>query len=56
MVLVTTRHNIGSALVLNDPFLRRWRPVFLPDTGTWNDAALAEAFPGRKVIRYADPE
>ncbi len=56
VVLVTTRHNIGSALVLNDPFLRRWRPVFLPDTGTWDDAALAEAFPGRKVIRYADPE
>lgn len=56
VVLVTTARNAGSVLTLNDPFLRRGRPVFLPDTGALDDATLAAAFPGREVIRYTDPE
>ncbi len=55
VVLVKTPKNIGSALALNDPFLRPGRPIFLRDTGTLDEAALAAAFPGRKILHHDDP-
>lgn len=55
VVLVKTPMNVGSALALNDPLLRPGRPIYLRDTGTLDEAALAAAFPGRQVIHYDDP-
>lgn len=55
VVLVKTPMNIGSALALNDPFLRPGQPIFLRDTGTLDEAALAAAFPGRQILRHDDP-
>jgi hypothetical protein len=50
VVLVTKNGDIGSALMLNDPWLRG--TVYLADTGTLDEAALAAAFPGRKIVHY----
>lgn len=55
VVLVKSPMNVGSALALNDPFLRPGRPIFLRDTGPMNEAALAAAFPGRRILHYDDP-
>lgn len=55
VVLVKTPMNIGSALALNDPYLRPGRPIFLRDTGSLDQAALAAAFPGRKILHHDDP-
>jgi len=55
VVLVKTPMNVGSALALNDPLLRPGRPIYLRDTGTLDEAALAAAFPGRRIIHYDDP-
>ncbi|MEZ5867822.1 MAG: hypothetical protein R3D46_04880 [Defluviimonas denitrificans] len=40
--------NEGSALMLNDPYLRPGKPVFLWDTGTLDMAALKATFPGAR--------
>lgn len=52
VVLVEKVGNPGSALMLNDPWLSGPGPVFLQDTGTLDEAALAAAFPGRPILRY----
>ena len=50
VVLVAKNGDAGSALMLNDPWLRG--TIYLNDTGQLDDAALAAAFPGRNVIHY----
>lgn len=55
VVLVKSPMNVGSALALNDPFLRPGRPIFLRDTGTLDVTALTTAFPGRRILHYDDP-
>ena len=50
VVLVEPNGDEGSALMLNDPWLRG--TVFLHDTGTMSDSDLAAAFPGREIVRY----
>lgn len=45
----------GAALYLNDPWLRPDRPLFLHDGGDLDRAALAEAFPGRKITSFTRP-
>jgi hypothetical protein len=52
VVLVQPNGSHGSTLMLNDPWLRG--TVYLVDTGTLDMAALAAAFPGREVVRYAN--
>ncbi|MGB5871387.1 MAG: glycosyltransferase family 39 protein [Albidovulum sp.] len=52
VVLVKTTGDVGSALMLNDPWLRG--TIYLKDTGGLDDAALKAAFPGRDIIRYED--
>lgn len=52
VVLVEKDGNPGSALMLNDPWLSGSGPVFLNDTDTLDEAALAAAFPGRPLLRY----
>ncbi|GAB4384337.1 glycosyltransferase family 39 protein [Albidovulum sp.] len=55
VVLVEKNGDPGSALVLNDPWLRADRPVFLDATADLDEAALRAAFPGREIIRYMAP-
>lgn len=55
LVLVSTRADIGSVLFLNDPLLPADKPIFLQDLGGDQAAALADAFPGRQIIRLGDP-
>ncbi len=50
LVLVAPNGDEGSALMLNDPWLRG--TVYLNDPGNLDEAALAEAFPGREIVRY----
>lgn len=50
VVLVAPNGDEGSALMLNDPWLRG--TVWLHDTGTMSEADLAAAFPGREIVRY----
>lgn len=50
LVLVAPNGDEGSALMLNDPWLRG--TVYLHDAGALDEAALAEAFPGREIVRY----
>ena len=50
VVLVAENGDAGSALMLNDPWLRG--TIYLNDTGGLNDAALQAAFPDRRIIRY----
>jgi hypothetical protein len=50
IVLVEKVGNEGSALMLNDPWLRG--TIYLNDTGQLDEAAIAAALPGRKIIRY----
>lgn len=52
VVLVRPNGDPGSTLMLNDPWLGG--TVYLVDTGTLDTAALAAAFPGREVVRYAN--
>lgn len=53
VVIFSPAGDPGSALHLNDPWLRPGRPLFILDTGTIDDGALAEAFPDRRITRYA---
>jgi len=50
LVLVAPNGDEGSALMLNDPWLRG--TVYLHDAGTLNETALAEAFPGREIVHF----
>lgn len=50
LVIVAPNGDEGSALMLNDPWLRG--TVYLHDSGTLDEAALAEAFPGREIVHY----
>lgn len=50
IVLVSPNGDEGSALMLNDPWLRG--TIYLNDTGTLDNAALHAAFPGREIVRY----
>lgn len=52
VVVVAPNGDPGSTLMLNDPWLRG--TVFLVDTGMLDEAALAEAFPGREIVRYSN--
>ncbi len=54
IVLMTKSGNEGSGFILNDPWLRSGRPVFLLDTGALDLDALRAAFPGREIRSY-DP-
>ncbi|MGB3147027.1 MAG: hypothetical protein WBA91_04635, partial [Paracoccaceae bacterium] len=51
-VVLVARGNAdtGSYLMLNDPWLRG--TIFLDDAGNLDAAAIAAAFPDRKIIRY----
>ena len=52
VVVFTDIGNEGSALMLNDPYLRPGKPVFLWDSGTLDMAALKAAFPGRDILHF----
>lgn len=52
VVILAERGDEGAAFVMNDPWLADARPIFLLDTGTLDDTALAAAFPGRDVMRF----
>lgn len=52
VVLVAPNGDPGSTLMLNDPRLAG--TVFLVDTGTLDEGALAAAFPGREIVRYSN--
>ncbi len=54
LVLVAPGGDPGSALFLNDPWLRADRPIYLADSDRLDVAALARAFPDRPIIRF-DP-
>ena len=56
VVLFTTDADTGSALFLNDPFLRPDRPVFILDQGEPGNSAVTQAFPDRPVIYYDDTQ
>ncbi|WP_377194673.1 hypothetical protein [Ruegeria meonggei] len=56
LVFVSSQHNIGSALYLNDPFLPPDKPIFLRDVGADQNAAVIAAFPGREVIYLGDAD
>lgn len=53
LVLVGPGGDVGSALFLNDPWLREDRPVYLADRDGLDIDALRKAFPGRPVIRFS---
>ncbi len=50
VVLARPNGDPGATLMLNDPWLRG--TVWLVDTGTMDEGALAAAFPGKPVVRY----
>ena len=53
MVLVTTGGDIGSALWLNNPWLAAAPgPIFLKAQANTDEAAIAAAFPGRKIVQF----
>ncbi len=60
VVVIPKNGNPASSLMLNDPWLRADRPVFLIDWGTLDLDAVRAAFPGRAIMRFtpvwkADP-
>ena len=51
VVLVAKNGDAGSALMLNDPWLRG--TIYLNDTGdNLDEAAIQAAFPDRKIVKY----
>ena len=50
LVLVERNGDPGSALMLNDPWLRG--TIYLDDNGQIDEAALRAAFPDREIVRY----
>ncbi len=50
IVIVERNGDMGSALMLNDPWLGG--TIWLADAEALDEAALAAAFPGREIVRY----
>lgn len=56
IVFVKTDVDIGSAFVLNDPYLRADRPIFVLDRGAEANAEVAANYPDRPTMTYDDSD
>ena len=55
-VVFLDKHGFERAATLNDPYLRRGRPILARDLGPQSDARVLAAFPGRRAVFLRLPD